>query len=113
VCTFDRENPQVDPFPLGQPITESYCTLVRAAREVYTIENAATDVRTTSHPKRDELASYLGVPVWGADGSMFGTLCTYDARPLKLDESVRSAFEQASRAVESLLVTLTDAPAAA
>ncbi|MEJ7596330.1 MAG: response regulator [Kofleriaceae bacterium] len=113
VWTFDRENPQVDPFPLGLPITASYCTLVRAARESYTIENAATDPRTTAHPKRDELASYVGVPVWASDGSMFGTLCTFDAQPLRLDESVRDAFERASRTIESLLITLADAPVAA
>ncbi len=103
VWTHDRENPDVDPFPLGLPIHASYCVLVRDSGAACAIEDARTDPRAALHSKRDEVATYIGVPVRGADGQMFGTLCSYDARPMGLAPSVRGAVEAASRAVADMI----------
>jgi CheY-like chemotaxis protein len=100
VWTHDRENPEIDAFPLGLMIAASYCVLVRSEGRTCAIENAAVDLRTATHPKRDELASYIGVPVYRPDGKMFGTLCSYDARPLTIDDRVREAIEAATRQIE-------------
>ena len=72
------------------------------------IEDAASDPRTIGHPKRDELSTYIGVPLFRADGSMFGTLCGYDPLPLRLDEKVQSSLEQAIRELHDMLSWLID-----
>lgn len=106
VWTYDRENPGSDPFPLGLPIEASYCVLVRATNEAIAIENATTDRRVATHAKRDELASYIGVPLLRSDGAMFGTLCSYDAQPKTFDVRVRQALEAAIREIEASMAWL-------
>ena len=110
VWTYDRENPDIDPFPLGLPITASYCGLVRSAGVTTVIENAATDRRTVGHPKRDSQVAYLGVPLRRSDGQLFGTLCSYDERPLAFDASVRQSLEEATREIEATMSWLLEAP---
>lgn len=104
--TYDRENPGVDPFPLELPIHASYCVLVRATAATCSIEDARTDPRTASHPKRDELSTYIGVPLFRPDGQLFGTVCSYDARPLVLGASVQETIERATRELEFIIATL-------
>ncbi|MBA3502201.1 MAG: response regulator [Myxococcota bacterium] len=106
VWTYDRENPANDPYPLGVPVQASYCVLVRAASQTIAIENAPMDPRTVGHQKRDEVATYIGVPLRGPDGAMFGTLCSYDAQPHTMDGSVRAALETAAREIETTLAWL-------
>lgn len=103
VWTHDRENPEIDPFPLGLPIHASYCVLVREAGKAIAIENARTDPRTTLHPKRDELATYIGVPLRRADGQMFGTVCSYDPEPRPLAPGVVDELEKATRELEGTM----------
>lgn len=106
VWTHDRENPDVDPFPLGLPIHASYCTLVRETGTTCVIEDARTDPRAANHLKRGELATYIGVPLHGADGAMFGTLCSYDPLPLPVPMPVREALEKAARVLEAQVTAL-------
>lgn len=106
VWTYDREDPENDPFPLGLPIQMSYCVLVRDTGETCAIEDARTDSRAADHPKRDELATYIGVPVRGADGQIFGTLCSFDSKPLSLPPLVRDALEKATRELEGKMSSL-------
>jgi CheY-like chemotaxis protein len=108
VWTHDRENPAIDAFPLGLPIEARYCVLVRAERRTCTIEDAARDPRTAAHPKRDELASYIGSPVYRPDGQMFGTLCSYDARSRAIDDRVRAAIETATKEIEVQMTWIFD-----
>jgi CheY-like chemotaxis protein len=106
VWTHDRDNPEVDPFPLGLPIHASYCVLIRETGKACAIEDARTDPRTTVHPKRAELATYIGVPLRRADGQLFGTLCSYDSEPLRLAPSVLDALEKATQQLEGRMSTL-------
>ncbi len=106
VWTCDRESPDVDPFPLGLPLAASYCVLVRAANDTVAIENAATDPRASTHPQREDLASYIGVPLRRADGQMFGTLCSYDQKPVTFDARVRDSLEAAIREIEATMAWL-------
>lgn len=103
VWTYDRTLARIDPFPVDMPVAASYCKMVRDARAPIAIEDAATDPRTTEHPKRLELATYVAAPVFDRDGAMFGTLCSYDPAPRTIDEAMRAAVLAAARAVETSL----------
>lgn len=106
IWTYDRERPASDPFPIGLPVHASYCVLVRDSRELTVIEDAPHDARVTNHPKRDELARYIGAPLFRGDGSMFGTLCCYDAVPRVVDQTTRDAVAAAAKALEPWLDAL-------
>lgn len=106
VWTYDRENPEIDPFPLGAAVTTSYCVLVRETGATFATEDARTDPRATNHPKREELATYIGVPLRRQDGQLFGTLCSYDPQPLSLPPPVRDALEKATRKLEGPMSAL-------
>ncbi len=108
VWTHDRERPSRDEFPLGLPIEASYCVLVRADGKTCTVENARIDPRTTQHPKRDELAAYVGVPIFDPDGAMFGTLCSYDAEPQAIGARVQTLLEGAAGRVETMIRAMFD-----
>jgi CheY-like chemotaxis protein len=104
--TYDRDRPKADPFPIGLPVHASYCVLVRDAGELTVIEDARSDPRTAAHPKRTELASYVGAPLFRADGTMFGTVCCYDEEPRKIPDSTREALTAAAREVEPWLIEM-------
>lgn len=103
VWTHDRDSPVRDEFPLGLPIEASYCVLIRAAGASCTVEDARVDPRTTQHLKRDELAAYVGVPIFEPDGTMFGTLCSYDPEPQAMGSRVEALLQSAAARVESMI----------
>ena len=109
IWTYDRERPSSDPFPIGLPVHASYCVLVRDSRKLTVIEDSAHDPRVAAHPKRDELARYIGAPLFRADGSMFGTLCCYDAVPRAVEQTTRDAVAAAAKALEPWLDALFEA----
>ena len=74
IWTYDRDRPKVDPFPIGLPIHASYYVLIRDSQAMAVIKDARTDARVAEHPKRDQLAHYIGVPLFREDGTLFGTL---------------------------------------
>lgn len=95
--TYDRRSPSIDSFPLDLPVEASYCVLVRASGTTTVIEDAGRAPRVAQHPKRAELAAYLGVPIFRADGRMFGTLCSFDTAPKSFTSEDRAAHEAAAR----------------
>lgn len=101
--TYDREHNRADAFAVITPIEQSYCTLVRQTGELVAIEDAASDPRTAGHAKRNVLATYVGAPVFGPDGAMFGTLCTYDEAPRRIGEMARLELSAAARQLETAL----------
>lgn len=103
VWTYDRQTPDADPFPVNMAVEASYCVMVRATRSMCVIENARTDEQAADHPKREQLAAYLGVPIFSEQGELFGTLCTYDVEPQSFPASVRSAHESAALALADIL----------
>lgn len=104
--TFDRDRPKAEPFPIGLPVHASYCVLVRDANALTVIEDAKSDPRTATHPKRDELASYVGAPLYRPDQTMFGTVCCYDEEPRTIPKSTRDALLAAAREVEPWLIEM-------
>lgn len=109
IWTYDRDRPKIDPFPLGLPMHASYCVLVRDAGEMVVVENATTDPRTADHSKRNDLARYIGVPLFRKDRTMFGTVCCYDKEPHPISEATRATLAAAAREIEPWLAELFSA----
>jgi CheY-like chemotaxis protein len=94
VWSFDREAPTTDDFPLELPVAASYCRFIRDGGQPFTVSDASTDPRTVDHPKRGILNAYCGVPIRTNDGSLFGSLCHYDAAPQQPDASAELELER-------------------
>ncbi|MDQ3367125.1 MAG: response regulator [Myxococcota bacterium] len=108
--TFDRERPEVDPFPAGLPIHASYCVLIRDTRKPCTIEDAAAHPQASPHPQASELACYVGVPLFQRDGRLFGTVCCYDEEAHTLAPSLVERLQAEARRLEPTLWQLFDVP---
>ena len=64
------------------------------------IDNASADPLYQHHqtPKMYRFESYITIPVWRTDGSLFGTLCALDPKPASLRSSnIQSTMESFSR----------------
>lgn len=61
-------------------IQTTICNEIRAAREAVVIDNVSEDPVYCNHhtPKIYGFKSYISVPIFRKDGSMFGTLCAID-----------------------------------
>lgn len=77
---IDRDNPDIQQID-DEKISATYCCYVRDTKGVFTTANALTDDRTISHPKREILASYCGVPILDSEGEILGTICYFDEAP--------------------------------
>lgn len=78
---YDRENPRApvwEPFPPER----SYCSIVMSTDSSFALANSVIDSRVANHPARDQVVSYCGVPLHYPDGSLFGSLCHFDYRPI-------------------------------
>lgn len=65
------------------PIRTTLCDEVRASREVIVFDHASENPLYADHhtPRTYGLQSYISMPIFRADGSMFGTLCAIDPDP--------------------------------
>lgn len=108
IWTHDREAPDADAFPVGLPVAASYCVLIQRDGALCKIENAPLDVRVTDHPKRDELACYVGVPIWTGGGQLFGSLCSYDREPRLVSDEVLQLHQQVARELAPIFARLFD-----
>lgn len=61
--------------------TATYCCYVRDRNGAFITADAMNDPRTATHPAREVVRSYCGVPILEADGTLIGTLCHYDLEP--------------------------------
>ena len=61
--------------------TATYCSFVRDGRQPFATADATLDPRTATHPARDVVRSYCGVPIVASSGELIGTLCHYDLVP--------------------------------
>lgn len=69
------------------PLGSSFCQFV-LRDGVFLTGNSGQDDRLDGHPYKGVMVAYHGVPIAGADGSLFGTLCHFDVveQPLSDDE---------------------------
>ncbi len=65
------------------PIKTTLCDEVRGSREVIVFDHASENPLYADHhtPRTYGLQSYISMPIFRADGSMFGTLCAIDPDP--------------------------------
>lgn len=80
VVHYDRENPKVL-TATEVPDTATYCCYVRESAQPFLTPNALVDARLASHPAREQVLTYCGVPVMDSFGKILGTLCHYDVVP--------------------------------
>jgi len=103
VWTVDRDSARVDEFPPDMPLAASYCVFVEQTRAAFTVADASEDPRVGDHPKRDQLRSYCGVPLFRADGTIFGSLCHYDPAPRPVDAAALAEMQRVAGLLAPLL----------
>lgn len=87
VRLFDRENPSLNVSGGVSSIDIGYCGIVCSTNEPFATPDARRDARLESHPARDSMLSYAGVPIRTVGGIAWGTLCHFDSRPRLVPES--------------------------
>jgi hypothetical protein len=92
ICLIDKENSDITKCP-DQPITESYCMYIHRSRQRFATEHALLDKRVEGHPKRRNVQCYYGIPLFGSDGKMLGTVCHFDSMPVLITETVAEALD--------------------
>ena len=63
------------------PDTATYCCYVRDSRGAFVTADALIDPRTSTHPAREVVRAYCGIPILDPEGVLIGTLCHYDLAP--------------------------------
>jgi GAF domain-containing protein len=65
------------------PLQESYCSYVAKSGEMLMVEDTQQDERFSNLAVTQEanIGSYMGAPVYLADGTLYGTLCAIDPNP--------------------------------
>jgi hypothetical protein len=87
VSMFDRENPSLNVSGGVSSVDIGYCGIVCSTNKPFATSDARCDARFESHPARDSMLSYAGVPIRTAGGIAWGTLCHFDSRPRLVAES--------------------------
>ncbi|AVO49048.1 hypothetical protein C6568_07110 [Melaminivora suipulveris] len=77
---YDRLQPEV---LAAEEVAETatYCCYVKQSGAPFKTAHALVDERLTTHPAREAVAAYVGVPVMDSQGTIIGTLCHYDLQP--------------------------------
>jgi GAF domain-containing protein len=101
VVLFDRENPTVGISGAVCALTDSYCSIVQERGRPFRVSDAPAEARLRTHPARESVQSYAGVPVRLPGGLVLGTLCHFDGRPRILPASELTVLQE----VAPLLVT--------
>jgi hypothetical protein len=85
---FDKKNPDTESFPDNVPVTATYCSFTRSqGGGGLAIENAPEDDRAEGHPARHEIQSYCGVPLVNKMGEIYGTICHFDHKPIRISDT--------------------------
>jgi GAF domain-containing protein len=61
--------------------------------ERFSVEEASQDGRVASHPKRQSVQCYYGIPLYDANGRLLGTVCHFDSMPVRVTEEVATALD--------------------
>ena len=100
---YDREYPDVETTD-EIPVTASYCVFLRDSGLLFHTSDALRDGRVRTHPKREQVQAYCGVPVLDSAGKLFGSVCHFDIQPRVIaDEDVDL--------MEAVALLLRDEPA--
>ena len=83
---YDREEPEVEATD-EIPVTASYCVFLRQTGQLFHTSDALRDERVRSHPKREKIQAYCGVPVLDTNGKLFGSICHFDYQPRVISDA--------------------------
>jgi GAF domain-containing protein len=92
VCLVDKKNPDITSCS-DQPIADSYCVYIHLSGERFDVEHAILDKRVEGHPKQRTFQCYYGIPLFGRDGRVIGTVCHFDTEPVRVTEDCASALD--------------------
>lgn len=69
------------------PIETTICNEIRQCGQLVVIDEVKTDEKFREHPtpKLYGFQSYISVPIWRPGGAFFGTLCSIDPRPARVN----------------------------
>lgn len=93
VHLFDRENPRLNVSGTVIALVDGYCGITCATNAPFATSDSRADPRLRSHPARDCMLSYVGVPI-RIDNTVWGTLCHHDLRPRIIQPSELPVLEQ-------------------
>jgi len=93
ICLIDKEDPAITSCS-DQPITESYCIYVQRSNQKFEVEEALLDPRVKDHPKRSLFQCYYGVPLYGPNGKILGTVCHFDSAPIAATAEVATDLDE-------------------
>lgn len=100
---YDR----LDPAQAQAPdilIDSSYCIYVKQSEETFNVVDALSDQRVEkSHPKRETIRSYCGVPLIDAYDNLIGSACHYDPDPMATDPLDVELLEALGRMIPKML----------
>jgi signal transduction histidine kinase len=88
VCCAVRDSIQFGLVPGGElKVETTICHEIRQSHQAVIIDHVAEDAAFCGHhtPAMYGFQSYISMPIFLADGRMFGTLCAIDPRPAKLN----------------------------
>ncbi|MGH7664626.1 MAG: hypothetical protein ACRENI_10080 [Gemmatimonadaceae bacterium] len=98
VRLYDKENPRLD-VGADAPMRETYCSIVGETRGPFATGDTRSDPRLVTHPARESVIAYCGVPL----GSQ-GTLCHFDLTPRPTCEDEIDVLQAAAPLIESRLM---------
>jgi len=89
----------------GLPLDYSFCRFVVTSGEPLAIDNTLTHRLVRHHRATTEwgVRSYLGVPLYGADGPIIGAVSAYDTFTHEWTEAATEQMHGFARAAESIL----------
>ena len=87
------------------PLSHSFCQYVVANEQALVVEDARTDPRVANNPAVSEfnVIAYLGMPIFGPDGDVLGSLCVIDGRPRAWTESDKAALLDFTHLLENVI----------
>ena len=81
----DREMQDAQPWA-PFPTQESYCAIVQDTGAPFITGNAHVDERIQTHPARNKVISYCGVPLRTEAGELYASLCHFDYKPIMFSD---------------------------
>lgn len=110
VSLYDRENPSLNVSGAVCGLGETYCSIVHESGQPLRIGNATADARVRTHPARESIQSYAGVPVRSLGGQVLGTLCHFDGRPRIMPTGELPVLQEVASLLIPWLVSDVSAP---
>jgi GAF domain-containing protein len=91
---YDRENPALSMTRGVCALNDTFCSIVTERGRPLGVSDSPSDERVRTHPARDSVQSYAGVPVRLPGGRVLGTLCHFDGRPRIVPPRELAVMEQ-------------------